>query len=159
MMFAADLEWDRFQDALDAGRSAAPVGAAWMVDVHFFLVAADNARDRLAAWAKVIDEGEAQSLAVRLDNEDVKAFRHHQEHLEERMPGGKREAEARMSAPGDSMIRIEGQGSVVVMNNLRDRRFLSFGDREVDLAAAHATILGVADDLLRWFRARSRFPT
>lgn len=56
------------------------------------------------------------------------------------------------------MIHIEGSGSVVAMNSLRDRRFLSFGDREVDLAAAHAAVIKVARDLLGWFQARSRFP-
>jgi hypothetical protein len=158
MLFGADVQWDRFQKALDAEPNATPIAGAWMVDAHFFLVAVDNARDRLTAWAEAVDDDEARRLAARLINDDVKAFRHHQEHLEERMPGGKNEQLAKLSAPGNAMIRIEGSGSAIAMNNLRERRFLSFGGGEVDLAAARATVIEVASDLLRWLQARSRFP-
>lgn len=127
------------------------------IDAHFFLVAADNARDRLSIWADALGDDEARALAARLDNNDVKEFRHHQEHLEERMPGGKHAEMAKLSAPGNAMIRIEAGGGVIAMNNLSDRRYLSFGQGEVDLAAAHATIIEVVGDLLRWLQARPRF--
>jgi hypothetical protein len=158
MLFAADVQWDRFQKALDAEPNGAVIVSVWMADAHFFLVAADNARDRLTVWAEAVDDDEPRRLAARLINDDVRAFRNHQEHLEERVPGGKNEQLARLSAPGNAMIRIEGSGSAISMNNLRERRFLSFGDGEVDLAAAHATVIEVAGDLLRWLEARSRFP-
>lgn len=157
MLFGADLQWNRFKAALDAPWGSLPL-AAWVVEAHFFLVAADNARDRLTVWAASVDEDEARGLAARLDNEQVKRFRHHQEHLEERMPGGRHEREAKLSSPGNAMIHLEAGGTAFAMNNLLDGRLLQFGDGEVDLAAAHAVIIDVAVDLLSWLEARSRFP-
>lgn len=157
MLFASDLQWERLQATLDAPHGSLPINAAWVIDAHFFLVAADNARDRLSIWADALDDDEARGLAARLDNSDVKEFRHHQEHLEERMPGGKHAEMARLSAPGNAMIRIEAGGGVTAMNSLSNRRLLSFGQGEVDLLAAHTTVIEVVGDLLRWLQARSRF--
>jgi hypothetical protein len=159
MLFAADLQWDRFLAAARIGLEqwgSAPVFTQWLIEAHFFLVAADNAGDRLIAWARAVGDAELIGIVDRLRIEGVKEFRHHQEHLEERMPGGRHESKAQLSAPGNDMIRIEGGGSVFAMNNLIDNR-LTFGDGEVDLAATHSTIIEVASDLLRALEARSRF--
>jgi hypothetical protein len=159
MLYATDLQWDRFQAAATAPFGTLPISAAWAVEAHLFLVAADNARDRSAVWAEAVEDDEALALAARLDNPDVKAFRHHQEHLEERMPGRAREHLAQLSAPGNAMIHLEGDARAFVMNNLRDGRHLSFGDSEIDLTAAHVAVIQVAGGMHKWFTARSRFPS
>ncbi len=64
----------------------------------------------------------------------VKTFGHHQEHLEERIPGGKKERLAHVSAQGKNRAAFQ-QDSVFAANNLEDGRFVSFGNGRVETPA------------------------
>jgi hypothetical protein len=154
MLYGADLQWDRFQQALRADRE---LPSRWSVEMHFFLIAADNARDRLVLWGSRVADAEATGILSRLDVPGLKDFRHHQEHLEERLPGGRRERLAQLPAPGNSMIRVEA-GEVFAFNNLSDGRYLHFGQGVLDLRDVHQSIVETASRLLEWLERRSRFP-
>jgi hypothetical protein len=153
MMMGADLQWARFRASLSAPWRSIQRDV-WLVEAHFFLIAADNARNRLAVWATMAKDDDARALAARLRNDRVRAFRNHQERVGQPTPGAQRKRQATLDAPGNTFV-IEA-GLIVRADDLVGH-VLSFGDTDVDLAAVHEQVLGVAIDLLRWLQARSRF--
>lgn len=149
MLRAAELQFERFRDAL----SDRDWMGRWAVEVHFFLVAAYNASQRLAGWAKSAEEkGSREAIRGLTELKELAEFRHHQEHLEERFPGGRRENRSRLSAPGNETIRIEGEGSVISINNLENGRFLTFGNEKLDLLKVNAIIVATAERLARYLQ-------
>jgi hypothetical protein len=154
MLYGADLQWDRFKQALSAERE---LPYRWSVEMHFFLIAADNARDRLVLWGSKVADAEVTGILARLDVPGLKDFRHHQEHLEERLPGGPRDRLAQLPAPGNSMIRVEA-GEVFAFNYLSDGRYLHFGQEVLDVRHVHQSIVETGSHLLEWLEGRSRLP-
>jgi len=142
MLFAVDLQWDRFTAASDARRarptsdSPSP-GNLWMIELHFMFVAAVGAVKRKERLVEVVDDPEFTALFVPLDSGALRAFRNHQEHMDERLPGGKREGRALLSAPGNDMIALAEGTSAYAVNNLTNGRYLSFGDDEIDIVEVH----------------------
>lgn len=165
MLLAADLQADRFHDALEQSRpgpaNAWPLPILAMkrpfLEAHFLLIAADNARDRLTVWAGM-EEARASEIVEQLDVPGLKDFRNHQEHLEERFPGGKRQGKSRVRAPGNDVFHVAEGGEVFSANNLVNGRYLMFGAAQVDLQAVAASAVRVAQELLAWLGSQGGNP-
>ncbi len=166
MLLAVDLEWERFLAAVEASQPGPkgrwPLRALDMkrpfLEAHFLLVAADNARDRLIVWAEALGDDGAREIVSALDVQVVKDFRNHQEHLEERFRGGRRQGKSRVPAPGDDIYRVAEGAEVFSTNNLLNRRFLMFGAQRIDLQAVAETAVRVASELLLWLQGRGGNP-